>query len=379
MTDFEFTFGSWRRYQVDYRSLVNKLHAHSLLGRVKFMIAAGGAVFFAITVLSWSSREIAHGAFGTMVCGMLAAFAGVWALRWWLLPWPGETESLVWLVCADIAVTVGALTVQDRLYGVIVTVLLVITSGYGCFHGPRVLALQGCWALVTELAAVVLLMTDGSPRLGGATGIYALGLAIILIMGSTIGVAFVTMLLCHWLWYLDALSDPLTMLMNRRGLDYYLRRHCAGTGERPGSVYVATLDLDRFKAVNDTFGHLFGDTALMRIADRLRSAIDADAIVARTGGEEFVVIGSVHEEPAPVIAERLRSAVETVPDLPVTITASVGVAVSDTELAVKPSTIRHLLCCADSAMYQAKHSGGNAVVTAETTAMVMTGAGRGAG
>ena len=163
---------------------------------------------------------------------------------------------------------------------------------------------------------------------------------------------------CYWVLRIDVLSDPLTMLLNRRGLDYYVHR-----SRYQRQLCVITLDLDHFKAVNDTFGHTIGDEVLVSTAARLRAAADPDAVVARTGGEEFAVVDQLDRAAAMILAERLRLAVAETPGISVTVTASVGVAVCDGGTdAGRP---RLLLRCADNAMYQAKRLGGNTVVLAE--------------
>ncbi|WP_281186305.1 diguanylate cyclase domain-containing protein [Nocardia crassostreae] len=104
----------------------------------------------------------------------------------------------------------------------------------------------------------------------------------------------------------------------------------------------------------------------MRTAETLRTATEPRTLIARTGGEEFVVVGCLRE-PAAVVGERLRGAVATIPDLPVPITASVGVAVFDAShpgTAYTEATHRLLMRSSDSAMYRAKHLGGNTVVVA---------------
>ncbi|MEC3915671.1 GGDEF domain-containing protein [Nocardia sp. CDC160] len=181
-------------------------------------------------------------------------------------------------------------------------------------------------------------------------------------MVVVVGVILPFVQLCHWIVRVDALSDPLTKLLNRRGLDSYLAARVGRCDRR--SLYVASVDLDRFKTINDTFGHPFGDEVLVLAAQRLRDTVESDALVARTGGEEFVVVGYLRENPA-AVAEGLRAAVETTPGLPVTITASVGVALIDAsqpDAEWTESSLRRLLHRADSAMYRAKHLGGNTFV-----------------
>ncbi|MCM6771899.1 GGDEF domain-containing protein [Nocardia sp. CDC159] len=355
---------TWWHDRVDYRGLVAVLEFHSAVRPVKFMIGAGGAVMSLVTILSMMSHIGPRNAFFAAGCTLIVALTAMWALRWWLLPWPGRAESLLWCAGADLAITFGAVAAENRLYGALVTTLLAVPGLYvGAFHGQRVLAAHVGWTSVSILALVVLLAIDDPAHTGAAAGDYRLGAAIVLISVSLNVIGLPTAQFCRWLWRLNALIDPLTMLLNRRGLDYYLWRYL--TPGANGSVYAATLDLDRFKIVNDTFGHPAGDEVLRRAAAHLRAAADADSLVARTGGEEFVVVGRLREEPAVAVADRLRRAVETMPGLPITITASVGIAVVDTSHTDDPSTGHRVLRCSDAAMYRAKRRGGNAVAVAE--------------
>jgi diguanylate cyclase (GGDEF)-like protein/PAS domain S-box-containing protein len=160
----------------------------------------------------------------------------------------------------------------------------------------------------------------------------------------------------------DALKDPLTGLYNRRGLDLraaaMLRRAGAG-GRLPAWIMV---DIDHFKMVNDRYGHDSGDMVLKAVASALHAAARDDDVVARLGGEEFVLLlPGANGQAAGVVAERLRQAVEAmVVDAAghaIGVTASIGVALQARDEA--PSSV---LERADSALYRAKREGRNRVV-----------------
>jgi diguanylate cyclase (GGDEF)-like protein len=147
-----------------------------------------------------------------------------------------------------------------------------------------------------------------------------------------------------------ALTDPLTGLPNRRGLARELDREMARATRDERSLGFALLDLDRFKAFNDTHGHQAGDRLLARAARTWTSRLRRPDVLARYGGEEFVLLlpGCASAEDALVACERVR---EGTPDGQ---TASAGVAVWDgLEL---PHT---LLERADRALYAAKDAGRN--------------------
>lgn len=121
-----------------------------------------------------------------------------------------------------------------------------------------------------------------------------------------------------------------------------------------------TVDLDRFKAVNDTYGHPAGDQVLVKIAACLRTAVTTRTIVARSGGEEFVVVAHLSSAAAMAEADRLCRAIETASRSCTPVTASIGVAVVEGDSIDRcPERLLHN---SDAAMYRAKQLGGNMVV-----------------
>lgn len=156
-----------------------------------------------------------------------------------------------------------------------------------------------------------------------------------------------------------ASTDQLTGLANRREVDRALR------AAREGTVAVALVDVDHFKAVNDTWGHDVGDVVLQAVAGRLRRVLrDAD-VVGRWGGEEFVaLLAGADVDGAGVVCERVRAAVSQPLSLdrgPDAVTISIGVAVGETTA----HRIEDLLREADQALYRAKAGGRNRVIVSK--------------
>jgi diguanylate cyclase (GGDEF)-like protein len=151
--------------------------------------------------------------------------------------------------------------------------------------------------------------------------------------------------------------DKLTSCLNRAATLELLERTMVTPHETCKGNAVIFIDLDRFKSVNDRFGHAAGDSVLMAMADRLRAAVrDCDQI-GRMGGDEFLVVcpGVDSSALAVTIAERIATAMTTTVDLglgPVGLRASVGVAW--TAEALHPDTF---IAQADSAMYESKRTG----------------------
>jgi len=159
-----------------------------------------------------------------------------------------------------------------------------------------------------------------------------------------------------------AMMDDLTQLYNRRFAEEYLKKLVALSRRTQRPFALLLLDLDHFKVFNDTFGHAAGDRLLQHFANTVVSLLRRSAIVARWGGEEFlVVLPEAQLDGARAVAERLRLAVaqmhldESLADL--AITTSVGVAVFPQH----GSELAELIQAADRALYRAKNEGRNRV------------------
>ena len=153
-------------------------------------------------------------------------------------------------------------------------------------------------------------------------------------------------------------EDALTGLSNRRAILTQLSGMVSGARRHGHPLSIALIDLDRFKAVNDTHGHKTGDEVLVAAAHAIGVRLRAEDQLGRLGGEEFLLLlPNTGAEAAIRVAERVRAAVADAP-APVPVTVSIGLATWDSE------TPEALLQRADEALYAAKQAGRNRVMAA---------------
>ncbi|ENC6432760.1 MULTISPECIES: GGDEF domain-containing protein [Aeromonas] len=165
--------------------------------------------------------------------------------------------------------------------------------------------------------------------------------------------------------YRESTTDELTGMMNRRLLMKQLEQARIRLQLKKKSFAVMLLDLDRFKRINDIYGHLAGDAVLKEVATTLGEQLEPDMVLGRYGGEEFAILMHNCADPALAskMAERLRIAVEArlvkspTSDELLEVTVSIGIAMARSD-----DTIDILINRADECLYQAKMAGRNCVV-----------------
>ena len=201
---------------------------------------------------------------------------------------------------------------------------------------------------------------DKVPTLGSAFGVVHFE-SILFSMGT----ALMMILICHERKerrYVQASRcDPLTGSSNRGAFFETAERLLERDRQAAAPCSLIMFDLDRFKAINDTYGHQFGDRVLQEFAETVRQSIRPRDQFGRYGGEEFIVIlPGASIETACAIAERVRRVFadshEFVDGQPVRATVSAGVATADPQM-----NLNDMVAAADKALYSAKHNGRNRV------------------
>lgn len=161
----------------------------------------------------------------------------------------------------------------------------------------------------------------------------------------------------------QATHDPLTSLLNRRAIVQHLDDQMRLARKEGSHVSVIMLDIDHFKAINDTFGHVGGDAVLREVPARFASVLRPEHAAGRYGGEEFLlVLGDCPADAGAEIAEKVREAIAAQPVLhdgrKLCFTGSFGVAGTDAFVA---GDAESLIRAADAALYRAKAAGRNQV------------------
>ena len=156
-----------------------------------------------------------------------------------------------------------------------------------------------------------------------------------------------------------AMHDPLTGLVNRREFERRLQRLL---GAREGEHTLLYLDLDRFKVVNDTCGHLAGDELLRQVSNRMQTMLREHDALARLGGDEFaILLDGCASEPALAIAERILALVQDLGFVWESKSFSIGVSIGMVSFCGNAATLSDILRMADAACYVAKDKGRNRI------------------
>jgi diguanylate cyclase (GGDEF)-like protein len=157
-----------------------------------------------------------------------------------------------------------------------------------------------------------------------------------------------------------ASTDPLTGLLNRRGFTDAVATLCERSRKRKAPIALLAFDLDRFKSVNDCYGHAAGDAVLQLFAKVARETLRSNDIVGRLGGEEFVAVLPATSADAAVAAERVRATLAAASVVcngkNIAVTVSIGIASGAPTIAIDL-----LIARADEALYRAKENGRNRI------------------
>ena len=347
----------WWRQRDEYEWRIDFLRSRGLLPVLRYLIAGIGATMGALSAVNVYAPPGVDDAIVRIGWAVVAVGSFGWAARWAFRPWPTARASAALLVFVDVIMTMSALLFGDPNLAMSGIPILLCAGGYVVFfHGPRLHVAHIAWCTVAVVGIAIWLASttpgDGL-QLAVSRAVIALLVTVCILPALQFG---------FWLLQgssMQSLTDPLTDLTNRRGLEVAVKR--LNVVAAPDTHLSALLiDVDGFKTVNDTRGHAVGDEVLIRTARSIQDNARSSAVVARWGGEEFLVVDRMATDQATMVAERIRAAVSVTADPMVTV--SIGVATCRPSRSV----LREVIEAADAAMYDAKATGGDRVVIAES-------------
>ncbi|MCK0174208.1 GGDEF domain-containing protein [Mycolicibacterium sp. F2034L] len=344
--------GRWWRQPDHFEWLSNYLKARGLADPVRRGMALVAASLFLVPLNAlWGPQPLNRTI--AVAVSAVVGLAGVALAVLWLTRWPTRIESVTFALVGSASIAFGCLWQAEPLIGLMSATALAVSGGYiAFFHTSRYMLVNFVVAVALGAWGAIRVAQDGELLLG-LSGYF-------LVLELNVAVPFFIQSVVHSLGadLLRSDRDPLTGLLNRRAFsDAVVGRLVAGTHH--DHLAVALIDLDRFKAINDTHGHAQGDAALVAVAKGLIDAASETALVCRMGGEEFLVADIVEEQNPVDWAKRLCTAVSSGP---IEVTGSVGTATVPLHRIPAEdalTTFRRLIDQADSAMYTAKRRGGN--------------------
>lgn len=296
-----------------------------------------------------AAQPVPKSAMMWFACGGGLAGAALWLWRW-----PTRTQSTMFaaLTCASIAAI--CLAYPDPLAALLGCIAFATNGAYlAFFHSTGLVLANFAVAALVGASRALTMAADGR------TALAAVDLFLVLQINIVMPLAIQVLLRALRGDLIHADLDPLTGLLNRRAFRRQTLDLIARRGDDHRYLLVAMVDLDDFKSLNDTHGHLAGDRALVAVADALRDTVSSSAVIARSGGEEFLIADVASSHRSTFLYEDICGAVAA---SAAQITASVGTVYTALDTAHRramESVVDHLVAAADLAMYTAKRKGGN--------------------
>lgn len=346
------TIRRWWQQPDQYDWTTQFLRQRGLLRSARLIMAtvAGSAALVPLAFLAGlNSPHVA-----AVAAGLAGALFTLGMTTYWLYRWPTRRQSEIVVTFGVLVIAVWSTAQPAAAVAVLACTATAVTGGYiAFFHSTRLLFLNFAAAFVLAWTATARLAADTD----FSTAVAAFWLVVFLNISVPIGVRAMSLALSEYATRSEV--DPLTGLLNRRAFTGVVARRLGNGSLSVTHLTVLMVDLDAFKRINDTRGHLAGDRVLLAVAELLREHYPPPAAVCRAGGEEFLVADLGDLGRARAHASRLCLAIAA---LPHEVTASIGTAatsvVSGARSSVRP-LLDDLISAADLAMYAAKREGGN--------------------
>jgi diguanylate cyclase (GGDEF)-like protein len=338
-------FARWWRQPDQFDWLTGYLSARGLAlpTRILMAIISGALTLMAVAALTSKNIPLLV----AVAFSIVSSVVGVGYAVLWLRGWPTRRQSLAMAWLGGLLIAAGCVMQPQPMIALMGCTGTAILGGYAAFfHNTKAIAVN----IGLGIAAGLVCAARVAPENGWAVA--TAGLWLVVELNVAVPLAIQTVVRTLGADVVRSDQDPLTGVLNRRA--FYERATTLLTS--PGDdlhLIVMMIDLDKFKKLNDAYGHLAGDQALTAVGWAMREASNSSAIIGRFGGEEFIVIDAVPAEAAERLPAELCSAIAA---LPQPVTASVGAAIVRWGCG---SAMDELIRSADAAMYAAKRAGGN--------------------
>jgi diguanylate cyclase (GGDEF)-like protein len=291
-----------------------------------------------------------------LACTLVASAGAAVGAVLWALSWPTRAVAVRFAVLSNASIALIALAQSDPIVAMLIcTTFATMASYIALFHPAPLLAYN--FAIATVIGGIEAIRI--AQRFGFLGALCGFSVVLLLNLAVPFGIQTVVHMLGT-----DAVRadrDQLTGLLNRHAF-HRRAKACLMRGRDSQAHFVITvIDLDRFKQLNDNYGHSTGDDALASVARALRDTTDDTAVIGRAGGEEFVIADLWDPDE---VDRKARQVCDVIAALPFGITASIGTA--GVHPASRPGDradflLIELIAAADAAMYVAKRRGGNQV------------------
>lgn len=343
----------WWRQPSRYDWIVRYLQSHNSYNAVRIVTITALIIGPAAPLLVLASPAGPDTTAGRVLT-TVASLVGMSTAAFWLGRPMSQRMSSRFCVTLTIAMAVAAVSgTEPRLALGACAHYVMITAYAAIFHSARMLLF--IYTLCLTAAAVLAVRIAADDPLVAIVGFF-----------YVISIFIIVPVVLQWLvgmLHVDVANsdlDPLTELLNRRTVDNRVNELLGNSDLR--HLVLVIIDLDKFKALNDSKGHAAGDRALAAVAAALRRSTRSTAVLARIGGEEFLVADVVeYPEYGVDIAERIRV---VIPQAPPHLSASVGAVIAPVATIGAPlagGELDRLIDIADAAMYDAKRAGGNQI------------------
>jgi diguanylate cyclase (GGDEF)-like protein len=342
----------WWRQPDYYDELSSHLQARGIAAITRATISVV-AVSLALVALGtiWSAtgpHGVVQVAFALAACAGGTIGASLWALRW-----PTRAQAIWYAVLCNACIVLATLAQREPQAALLGCTSFATLAAYiAMFHTAPLMAYN--FLIASVIGAVEAI------RVAATLGIVAALCAYTLLVLLNLAVPFGIQTVAHVLGSdaVRAERDELTGLLTRRAFRRRAKARLEQGRDQLAHVVITMIDLDRFKQLNDNYGHRTGDDALVAVARALRDTTDDTAVIGRSGGEEFVIAASWHPDE---IGRRAQQLCDVIAALPFGITASIGTA--NIHSAYRPGDsgdlLFELISAADDTMYVAKRRGGN--------------------